>query len=616
MRISSGWQGRDAVHRRLAVFVAAAAIVFLLLLMRLWYLQVISFERFQQRSLQNRLRVLTLAAPRGPIYDRRGELLVDNRPAFNISVMRQEMEDSDALFARLSELLAVDRAELEANWREGRRLPNYRPIPLARDVGRDALERVLEHSVELPGILPEVQPVRSYLNKDMAAHLLGYLGEITKDDFDRSEYRDYQIGDFIGKNGIEAELEHVLRGQEGERLIEVDVRGKLLRELQTRDPRPGNKVYLTIDRTIQQATEDAFADQAGAAVMLDVRNGALLALTSRPGFDPSLFARGIRTQEWADLVNNPLLPLQNRAIAGQYPPGSTFKVVMALSALQNNVAHAQTSVDCTGEFYLGEALFRCWKKIGHGVTDLHKAMRESCDIWFYQAGLELGIDRISETAFSLGLGHRTQLALTGEKSGLIPTRDWKRQRYGKGWFGGETVITSIGQGAVLVTPIQMAVMMAAVANGGTVYRPQLIQRIENLDGQVLQQFDPVVLKQNRFRPEVLQLVHSSLEAVIQEEHGTGRGARLPGIRIAGKTGTSQVVKRLDDDELKNAKETPYRFRDHALFIAYAPAEKPEVAVAVVVEHGEHGGSAAAPIAAAMLRSYFGQPAPEKKDDPS
>ncbi len=612
MRLNPGWRGQAFFRNRLMLFSLGAAGIFLLLLLRLWYLQIISFERFEEKSIQNRVRILSLAAPRGPVYDRHEELLVDSRPSFNISVMRQDVVDRPLLFEKLADLLEMPAEELEQNWEKGRGLPNYRPVVLAYDVGRDRLEGVLERQQDLPGVLTEIRPVRSYPYRDMAAHMIGYLGEITREDFQKSQYAGYQVGEYVGKSGLEQQLEHLLRGEEGQRLIEVNVKGNLLRELQVMEPRPGKKVYLTLSRPLQQTLEKAFGEYAGAGVVMEVNTGRILAMTSRPGFDPSLFARGIRPEEWNALLENPRLPLQDKSISGQYPPGSTFKIPVALAALQNQVARPETEVDCSGNYYLGESLFRCWKREGHKQTDLKKAMRESCDVWFYQIGLELGIDKLSEMAFNLGLGRKTGLELGGEKRGLIPTRTWKRKRFGENWYGGETIITSIGQGAVLTTPMQLAVMTAAVANGGTVYQPQLIERVENWEGQVLQQFDSVVRRKTRFRSGVLAAVKDSLEEVVSHKKGTGRRSAIPGIRVAGKTGTAQVVRRLsvEQEEAGIEQELDYEFRDHALFVAYAPAEKPEIAVAIVVEHGEHGSTVAAPIAGAVLRDYFNIPEPE------
>ncbi len=606
MGLDARWIELPVVRKRLLIFSMAAATLFLLLALRLWYLQVISYDRYTERSLRNRTRVLALAAPRGPIFDRFGDLLVDNRPSFGISVMRQDVEKREDLLRELAELLGGEISVLEERWKKGSRFPIYRPVPLAEDVPRDVMERVLEHSTDLPGILVEVRPVRDYLEKGSDAHLVGYLGEVTEEELDQDLFEGLQPGDYVGKLALEKAFEPYLRGEKGQRLVEVDVKGKLLKQLEVDPALPGNKIFLTISRDIQRAADQAFADQSGAAIALDVRTGEVLAMLSRPTFDPALFARGIEGQEWSELLRDPRHPLQNKVLSGLYAPASTFKMIVALAALREGVTSNRRVIDCTGSFSLGEARFRCWKKEGHGPTSLKKALRESCDVWFYQVGLELGIDKLAEAARELGLGSPVGFPLAGEKAGVIPSRSWKRQRFNRPWYGGETVIASIGQGYVLVTPMQLAVMTAALANHGKVLQPQIIRRIEDWQGNILQESEPRVLRQAAFTDEAWKSIDRGLVAAVNEQHGTGWAAHSDDFKVAGKTGTSQVVRRKSDEEEEadQQQEVPYRFRAHALFVAYAPAENPEIAVAVVVEHGQHGGSAAGPIAKAMLDAYF------------
>ena len=607
MSINSGWAVPGLKNRFLMISLAAVGI-FLLLLCRLWYLQIINTERYSELSEKNRIRYLPISAARGPIFDRDGKLLVDTRPSFDVAIMRQDMEDKDLLLERLAYYLDADPETLGRNWKAGVGFPAYRPVPLAEDVGRDAMERIQENSVDLPGVLTEVRSIRAYPYADFAAHIFGYLGEITERELQTRGGEGYRGGDFVGKSGVENLLESYLRGSEGQRRLEVDVKGKELRQLIVREPMPGNRVYLSLRHDLQLAAETAFGDQAGSAVVLDVRTGEILALVSRPAFNPELFARGITGPEWIALLQDPRHPLQDKAIKGQYPPGSTFKIVTALAALEAGVVTPSTTYDCDGSMTLGDSKFRCWKKRGHGRTDLEKALRESCDVWFYKAGLETGIDRLSEMAFALGLGAPTGFPLDGEKDGLIPTKQWKRKRFGAPWYNGETVIAAIGQGYVLATPLQLAVMTAAVANGGTVLQPTLIKRVEDWQGKELLPSERVISNTVQLRPGNLAAVRRGLEAVVNAPHGTGWASQLDGVKVAGKTGTAQVVRLKSDEEKekeRDEKEEPYRFRDHALFVAYAPAAAPEIAVAVVVEHGEHGGSAAAPIARNILETYFG-----------
>lgn len=606
MGLDANWIGLPVVRKRLLIFSVVAAVFFLMLVLRLWYLQVISYDRYTERSLRNRTRVLSLAAPRGPIYDRDGILLVDNRPSFGISVMRQDVDNREALLQELALLLEIDVSILEERWKKGKRFPIYRPVPLAEDVPRSVMERVLEHNRDLPGILVEIRPVRDYLEKGSEAHLIGYLGEVTENELDQDLFEGLQPGDYVGKLALEKTYERYLHGEKGQRLVEVDVKGKLLRQLEVDQAIPGNKIFLTISRAVQRAADQAFGDQSGAAVALDVHTGEVLAMLSRPTFDPALFARGIESEEWSQLLKDSRHPLQNKVLSGLYSPASTFKMVVALAALREGIVNKRRVIDCDGSFVLGDSRFRCWKKDGHGKTDLKKALRESCDVWFYQVGLELGIDKLEVAAREFGLGAPVGFPLAGEKAGVIPSRNWKRQRFNQPWYGGETVIASIGQGYVLTTPIQLAVMTAALANHGKIMQPQIIRRIEDWDGKLLMEAEPQLVRQVEFSENAWKLIDKGLVAAVNEPHGTGWAARLDGVKVAGKTGTSQVVRRKSDEEEEadNQQEVPYRFRPHALFVAYAPADNPEIAVAVVVEHGQHGGSTAGPIAKAMLSSYF------------
>ncbi len=603
MSFDSGWTHAPGFRNRFLLFSLAAIGVFLLLMLRLWYLQVIHEERYQALSERNRIRYIPVAAPRGPIYDRDGLLLVDTRPSFRISVLRQEVDEPQVLLARLADFLGVEPELLRRRWDQGGRQHRFRPLPRAEDVDLDVLERVHEIGVLLPGVLAEVRPLRSYIDQEMAAHLFGYLGEITEAELQSSRFDGYGPGDFIGKSGLEKVLEEYLRGSAGERRVEVDVLGKELRILKTQEPRPGNRVFLTLQRDLQLAAEAAFGEHAGSAAVIDVHTGEVLALVSRPSFNPAVFARGITGKEWIDLLQNSRHPLQNKVITGQYPPGSTFKIVTALAALRAGIATAATSHFCSGSIHLGSHEFRCWKKGGHGSVDLKRAMKESCDVWFYRVGLELGIDRLAQAARDLGLGEPVGFALEGEKGGLIPDRQWKRRRFGEPWYDGETVIAAIGQGYVLNTPLQLAVMTAAVANGGKVLRPYVVRRVEDNAGKVLLEPGPQVLKTAGFSQADLLAVRRTMESVLHERGGTAWTSRLEEVRVGGKTGTAQVVK-LPEDRNKG-REIPYRFRDHALFVAFAPAENPQIAVSVVVEHGGSGSAVAAPIARAIFASYFG-----------
>lgn len=606
MGLDTNWIDLPAVKKRFLFYSAAAALIFLLLLLRLWYLQIVNYEELQERSVRNRTRVLPLEASRGPVYDRNGVLLVGNRPSFQITAMRQDVVDRPLLFQRLALILNVSSDELEGMWEKGQGFPIYRPVVLAQDVSRETMEKVQENGVDLPGVLTDVRPIRDYLDEGSTAHLVGYLGEITEKELHDESFGQYRAGDLVGKIALERSYEPYLRGAKGKRLVEVDVKGKLLRQLQMEKPTPGSKVYLTIDSALQQATDEALAEQSGAVVALDVHSGEILAMASRPTFNPDLFAKGIASEEWQVLAQNKRFPLQNKVVAGQYPPGSTFKMIVALAALREGVVGTSRTINCSGDFFIGNARYRCWKKTGHGLTDLNKALRESCDVWFYQVGLELGIDKLSQAAMEFGLGGVVGYPLPGERAGVIPTQEWKRQRYNQPWYAGETVIASIGQGFVLTTPLQLAVMTAALANQGKVLKPQVIKKIEDWEGNVLMQPEIEIVRQIEYSQKAWDAVREGMIDVVNSPRGTGRGALHEDVLIAGKTGTSQVVRRKSDEEEEEEEDgkVPYRFRPHALFVAYAPAEKPEIAVAVVIEHGESGGRAAGPVARNIIARYM------------
>jgi len=600
------------LRRRFVISSLIVAGIFCVLALRLWYLQVLGVDHYRDLSERNRIRYVAIQAPRGAIFDRHGTLLVDNRPAFTVSALRQEVDDRSQLFHNLAELLEVDQEQLEQRWLAGQGLPRYRPLTLVEDVGRQSMEKVQENSLNLPGILVEVKPFRAYPFGDMGAHLFGYLGEVTEEELAQAEFDGYRSGEMVGKTALERMFEDTLRGISGQKRIEVNVRGRELRQVTTQNPLPGQNLYLTIDASLQQAAEKALAGKAGAVVALDVNNGEVLAMVSRPTFDPAWFARGISSEEWRELIDNPQHPMTNKALRGQYPPGSTFKMAVALAALEAGTATPSTKVQCDGSIKLGSFEYRCWKKEGHGSVDLHKAIKESCDVWFYRVGLDVGIDRIASAAKRLGLGQGTGFPFGGESAGMIPTREWKKKRFGTGWYDGETAISAIGQGFVLTTPLQLANMAATLANGGTVWRPQIVQKIVDLEGNSEELLRPEKLMETAWPAAALNAVRAGMESVVNDVGGTAWRSRLKTVRFAGKTGTAQVVRRKDDDEkAPKDDEIPYQYRDHALFVSYAPVDKPQIAVAVVVEHGGHGSSAAAPVAKAMYEAYFGVPTEDK-----
>ncbi|MGA7827786.1 MAG: penicillin-binding protein 2 [Geobacteraceae bacterium] len=585
--------------RRFFVLTIAVSVLFFVLLMRLWYLQIVKTEDFQNLSENNRLRLVPVAASRGTILDRTGKILVDNRPSFSIAVIPQEVTDKDGLLKSLSKLVGINEADLREKWDKAKKGKRYQPIILASNITRDQLEILEENRYFLPGLDVEMHPIRAYPYGLLGAHLFGHLGEISEQEMSSDRFKEYNPGDYVGKSGIERNWEKELHGADGGRQIEVDAMGRFLRTVSERNPTPGDSLELTVDLDLQKAAESAFGEQAGAAVALDVNSGEVLAFVSSPSFDPALFAGRMPAATWNKYLHDKRHPLENKALTGQYPPGSTFKIITAIAGLEEGLIDESTTFTCTGSYKYGNRSFRCWKRSGHGVVNLRKALRESCDVYFYHLGEQLGVDKIAHYAKMFGFGAPVGVGLENEKAGLIPTAAWKLKRYGKKWLGGETLSVAIGQGYVLATPLQLAEMTAEVANEGIFYAPHLVKKVVSPTGKVLQEFKPTVVRKLDIKASTWRAVKKGLFAVVNEPGGTGAVARLVEVKVAGKTGTSQVVKLRD-----RRGGIPYQYRDHALFVAFAPYDNPEIAVAVVVEHGEHGGSAAAPIAAKILRAYF------------
>jgi penicillin-binding protein 2 len=592
-------QEQESNKRRLIWLSIAVFAMFFLLLTRLWYLQILEADNLMSQSENNRLRFVPVAAPRGAILDRNGKVLVSNTPSFSVALIPQDVKDKDALINSLSRYLMLNPDELQEKWQKGKGRAKYFPIVVASGISRDQLEFLEENHLSLPGLDIEMKPIREYANGVLASHLLGYLGEITEKDLELDRFSDYNSGNYIGKSGIERSMEQVLHGSDGGRQIEVDARGRYLRTVVESNPSIGNSLVLTIDLDLQKIAEDALGDKAGAAVALDVNSGEILAFASTPGFDPALFAGRMTAEQWQSYLDDKRHPLENKALKGQYPPGSTFKVITALAGLEEGLIDENSSVVCTGSHTVGTDTFKCWNKKGHGRVNLKLALKESCDVYFYQLGERLGVDRIAAYARKFALGAPMGVELENEKGGNIPTAEWKEKKFGKKWFRGETLPVSIGQGFVLMTPIQLASMIATVANEGTVYRPHLIKKIVDPDGKLVKEFTPQVITTAALKPASFKAVKEGLLAVVNEPRGTGGMARLYEVKVAGKTGTSQVVKLRD-----NMGNIPYQYRDHALFVAFAPYDKPEIAIGVIVEHGEHGGGAAATVAGRILHGYF------------
>ena len=573
------------------------------LIARLWFLQIRNGTEYEQLANNNRVRIRDKVAPRGNIYDCNDQLLVTNRPCFNIVWSKEDSPEPDKVIKRIARITGEDITDLLDRIRQAADNPRHIPIRLKEDIDWDILAYIENNRYELPGISIEVLPRRDYLYPGIASHSIGYLAEINKQELTNRPDENYQIGDQIGKTGIEKLFEIPLRGEKGRLYVEVDAHGFEQKRLEGLEPLPGDDIRLTIDLALQQTAEKTLADGAGAVVAMEVNSGRVLALASSPSINLEQFLGGISTTDWNNLLEDPLHPLVNKAIMGQYPPGSTYKIITALAGLTEKVITPETVFYCPGSLKFGNRTYRCWKRGGHGNVNLHRALAESCDVYFYMVGQKLGVDTLARYAKSLGLGAETGIELEHEKGGLVPTEDWKRRRFNEPWQEGETLSVAIGQGFNLTTPLQLCRMTAALANGGTLYRPQLIDRISDPEGKVLQEFAPINEGTALGSPASLDLIRKGLIAAVNDKHGTGSAARMAEITVAGKTGTAQVIRLAHFKDMKE-EDIPYQYRDHAWFTCFAPAEKPEIAVTVLVEHGSHGGSAAAPIAKAVLTTYF------------
>ncbi len=566
---------------------------FAIILVRLWQLQVLQGSAFRKISEANRLRVIGVPAPRGIIFDRNGIPLVKNVPYFCASIIPAEFNASN--LSSLGKLLDVPEEELANRMRRTQQSP-FTPVRLKEGLSLKEVSYIEARRSDFPGLLIEIEVSRGYLLGRAGAHLVGYLGKISPKQSQDPEFSGVPPNAFVGQWGVEKLFDKTLRGTAGQRVIEVDALGREIRLLLEKPPVKGEDVFLSIDIALQSAAEKAFDGRPGALVALKPDTGEILGYVSSPSFDPNKFAKGISADEWESLTTDKNLPMLNRAIQSQYPPGSTFKVIMAIAGLEEGVINDSSSVDCRGGISYGKWHFGCWRKTGHHVTSLHRALVESCDVYFYEVGKRLGIDKIYEYALKFGLGKVTGIPLGVERKGLIPSTKWKTDTKKSPWFMGETFVNSIGQGYVSATPVQMAVMMSSVANGGKVYKPTILRGAK-----------PEIVLNSGVRADTLEKVRDALKGVVNEPSGTGWVAKSNVTTIGGKTGTAQVV-----GIRKESKFLSEKLRDHAWFVAFAPVEKPQVAMSVLVEHGGHGGTAAAPIAKKAIEAYM-LPVEKKKE---
>ena len=595
--------GLADIQGRLLLIRVVVLIIVGLLVVRLWQLQVRDGDYYRDLSRDNRTRSVVLHPVRGFIYDRNGILLANSVPSFNLYVELSDVPDREALIERLVELLSLDQSELtktvEAHVGET-------PIRLKKGVSLKEAAIIESHRLDLPGVAIRPEFQRNNPEGAYAAHVLGYVGIASEEQLAREEFQRLPAGSVIGQYGVERIYERSLRGRAGRKLIEVDALGHEKRMISVDKPHVGNDVYLTIDFRLQKLAEDLLGEEAGAIVALAPQTGDILALASRPSFDPNALSRGLRADAWNDILQDERHPLTNRAIQGQYPPGSTFKIIMATAALETNAIELTETVRCGGRFRFGRRTFRDWKKYGHGAVDLHKAIAQSCDVYFYRLGDRMGVDTIAAYAKQFGLGARTGIDLPGEKTGLVPSSEWKQRTQGEPWYPGETISVAIGQGFVTVTPLQMAKVISMIANNGIALQPHVVRGVRGRKGEWIEEWSPTQAVPLTLPAHQLEAIQAALAAVVTE--GTARRARSSMVRVAGKTGTAQVVSLRS----KSKEDTPKQFRDHAWFVAYAPFEHPSIAVAVLLEHMGHGGSAAAPLAKELIEAYVSYGVDDKK----
>jgi len=604
---------RDWMKQRVMVASLCVLIVFIMLFLRLVYLQLIKGEEYRRLSETNCVRLKSIKPSRGLIFDRYGELLVDNRPAFDLVIVLEDAGSVPDTISFLSSLIDEPYVDLMEQIQKTGVGAVYKPIILKKDISRDQLAVVEAHKFDLPGIYVEIEPTRHYIHPKTAAHLLGYLGEVNKKELESGHFPLLRAGDQIGRYGVEKSFESYLQGRRGGRQVEVDVNGRVVQVLKTVDPEPGNDLHLTLDLPLQQLAEDLLKGRDGAVVALDPSNGDVLVMVSSPAFDQNDFIGGISNNKWRALMENPGRPMINKAIQGEYPPASTYKILTAIAGLEEKQIDGRTTTFCPGFYTFRGRRYHCWRKHGHGRLNVVDALSQSCDVFFYLAGEKIGVDALAQYAMGCGLGRPTGIDLDHERQGLIPTSAWKRERFNEAWFPGETLSISIGQGFNLVTPLQMAVFTAAVANGGTLFRPRVASTIKDVHGQVVAELEPEIIGGIPAGQNTLDLVRKGMVDVIQGDRGTARSIRIKQIQMAGKTGTAQVFSRKTGEKFDSENQVR-TLQDHAWFVCYAPAQNPVIALSVIIEHGEHGSSAAAPVAGTLVEKYLGLLEPEQTAD--
>ncbi len=592
-------------RNRADVFIILAILVFMLLIGRLGYLQAVQGKYYAKLADGNRIRLIPIMAPRGTFYDRYGVPVVSNRPGFSVEIMPLTGPVENAVIDKLAAILNINPQEIQE--KINRKPGSFEPVLIKKDLDPVTVTKLEERRGELPGVVVQVQPIREYPFKTLAAHAFGYVGEISEEQLEKRKGKGYKSGDIIGKDGLEWFYDDILRGVDGGQQVEVDVNRRPVEVMGKKDPVPGDDIVLTLDTRIQKAAEQALDEQlkylqeqtpyknaqAGAVVAINPKTGAILAMVSRPNFDPNWFAGGgISQVNWQKIAENKFHPLNNRAIAGEYAPGSIFKIVTGAAALETGKVTPYEQIFCGGRHRIYDVW--CWDTAGHGNEDFIHALADSCDVYFYEMGLRLGIDNMEKYSRLWGLGKPTGISLPGEAAGLVPSRAWKQEKMAEEWFEVENLFIAIGQGFQMHTPLQLANVISAVANGGVLYKPWLVSQIRGQNGEIKQQFGPEEIGRVPLDPMTTNMLREGLRRVATDGTAGGVFENFP-VPVAGKTGT--------------AENPPYD--DFALFAGYAPFDEPTIAVIVVIEQGGHGGSAAGPVARKVMEAAFNinQPSP-------
>jgi penicillin-binding protein 2 len=590
--------------RRVRLLQALVYLCFFGLSIQLWRLQILQGEQYHQQAERNQFRVLPIPAPRGIIRDREGRNLVINRPAFNIVLTRENLKNLDSTLGFIEQELHLDRTNVLSRLKKFENTPLFQPITIKEDVSWVDLSTIEAHAREHPELGISQEPRRLYPLRSVGSHVLGYVGEISDTQLASGEFLAARTGDLIGKSGIERVYNSALTGLDGERRVMVNSLGRVIKVLEKKDAVPGKEIHLSLDLDLQLVGEKLLQDRIGAMVAIDPNSGEILAMVSRPAFDPNSFIGRISSEDWLELNSDPSAPFMNRATQGAYSPGSIFKIIMAYAGLDVQAIHRDDWIFCNGQLEMYDRVFHCSHPGGHGFVNINLAIQNSCNVFFYQLGREMGIETIAQYARKMGLGERTMVDLPGERTGVVPDPEWKKKKFGRRWFAGETISVSIGQGALSATPLQLVRAIGTVATGGKIVRPHL--RRDDPAVQTTYVSDMSA----SFPPENREILRDAMWRVVNS--GTGHLAAVSGLDICGKTGTVQVIGKEKRAELGLPQSTGQvgpngavnPFDDHAWFVGFAPKSNPEIAVAVFVEHGGVGGMAAAPIAAEVFKEYF------------